>query len=142
MFTFYRSGEQFNFNYSSTSPIDVYVFDPDYYSGRLSCTFGPTLHAPYGPLKMTGKQDTFATACLGCEKEGGKGSSFNVLFVNSDPAVTPHVTLRVAVKLYPTTTTTTVSPSPSAIPFIGVPEITIAILLGFFIVARRRRSRP
>lgn len=107
MFTFYRSGDQFNFNYSSTSPIDVYVFNPDDYSGRVSCTFGPILHAPYGPMKLTGKQGPFASACLGCEKEGGKGSSFCILFINSDPAVTPHVTLRVAVKLYAATTTTT-----------------------------------
>jgi hypothetical protein len=107
MFTFYRSGEQFSFNFSSSSPIDVYVFDPEDYSGRVSCTFGPILHAPYGPTKLTGKQGPFASVCLGCEKEGGKGSSFNVLFINSNPAVTPHVTLRVAVKLYPATTTTT-----------------------------------
>jgi hypothetical protein len=107
MFTLYRTPDEFGVNFSSTSPIDVYVFDPEDYSGRVSCTLGPILNAPYGPPKLTGKQDTFATACLGCEKEGGKGSSFNVLFINRDPAVTPHVTLRVAVKLYPTITTTT-----------------------------------
>ena len=100
MFTFYRSGEQFSFNYSSTSPIDAYVFDPDDYSGRVRCTFGPILDAPYGPTKLTGKQGRFASVCLGCEKEGGKGSSFYVLFINRDPAVTPHVTLQVAVSSY------------------------------------------
>jgi hypothetical protein len=106
-YTFYRSGDMFEFNFSSTSPIDVYVFDPDDYSGRVSCTLGPTLHAPYSPDKLTGNQGRFASVCLGCEKEGGKGSSFIVLFINRDTVVTPHVTLRIAVKLYPTITTTT-----------------------------------
>jgi len=146
MFTFYRSGEQFSFNYSSSSLIDVYVFDPDEYSGRVSCTFGPVLHAPYEPLKLTGKQDRFATACLGCEKEGGEGSSFYVLFINRDSAVIPHVTLQVAVRLYAATTTTTVNRSPidfdrPAIDFIGVPETLIAILLGLFVVTTRNRRK-
>jgi hypothetical protein len=38
-------------------------------------------------------------------------------------------------------TTTTTSPPPSAIPFMGVPEILVAILLGFFLLAKLRRSR-
>jgi hypothetical protein len=40
-----------------------------------------------------------------------------------------------------TTTTTTTSPPLSAVPFIGVPEILIAILLGFFVLAKLRRRR-
>lgn len=141
MFAFYRTPDEYKFNFSSTNPIDVYVFDSDYYRSAVSCTYGPILHAPYEPFKLTGTQDTFAAACLGCEMEGGKGSFSYVLFLNHDPSVTPHVTLEVAAKLYPTLTTTTVSPSPSAVPFMGVTEILIAILLGFFIVARRRRGR-
>jgi hypothetical protein len=39
------------------------------------------------------------------------------------------------------TTVTTVSPAPSPIPFIGVPEVLIAILLGVFVAARRQRNR-
>jgi hypothetical protein len=39
------------------------------------------------------------------------------------------------------TTTTTTSPPLSAVPFIGVPEILIAILLGFFLLAKLRRRR-
>jgi hypothetical protein len=97
MFAVYRTGDRFSFNFSSTSPIDVYVFDPEAYGGIVSCAFGPILNAPDGPLKLTGKQDTFATECLGCEKEGGKASSFYVLFINHDPTATPHVTLQVAV---------------------------------------------
>jgi len=107
MFTLYRTPDEFGFNFSSTSPIDVYVFDPDDYSGTVSCTFGPRFHAPYTPIKLTGKQGQLTSACLGCEKEGGRGSSFYVLFINQDTAVVPHVTLQVAVKLYATTTTTT-----------------------------------
>jgi len=142
MLAFYRTGDQFSFNYSSTSPIDVYVFDSYYYRGTVSCTLGPMLHAPYEPLKLTGTQGQFWPAlCLGCEKEGGKGSFSYVLFINHDPTITPHVTLEVAVKLYAATTTTTVGPPPSAIPFIGVPEILIAILLGFFLIVKLRR-RP
>jgi hypothetical protein len=43
----------------------------------------------------------------------------------------------------PMTTATTVSPGPppSAIPFIGVPEILAAILLGFFLLTKLRRRR-
>ena len=140
LFAFYRTPDEFKFNFSSTSPIDVYVFDSDYYTSTVSCTYGPILHAPYEPFKLNGTQGPFGGMCLGCEREGGKGSFSYVLFINHDPSVIPHVTLQVAVKLYSTTTTTTVSPPPSAVPFIGVPEILIAVLLGFFIVARRRRS--
>jgi hypothetical protein len=142
MLAFYRTGDQFSFNYSSTSPIDVYVFDSYYYRGTVSCTLGPMLHAPYEPLKLTGTQGQFWPAlCLGCEKEGGKGSFSYVLFINHDPTITPHVTLEVAVRLYAATTTTTVSPPPSAISFMGVPEILIAILLGLFVVARRKKRK-
>jgi hypothetical protein len=142
MFVLYRTPDEFSFNFSSTNPIDVYVFDSDYYRGAVSCTLGPMLHSPYEPFKLTGTQDTFAMACLGCGIEGGKGSFSYVLFLNHDSTVIPHVTLEVAVKLHAATTTTAVSPPPSAVPFIGVPEILIAILLGLFIVARRRRSGP
>jgi hypothetical protein len=38
-------------------------------------------------------------------------------------------------------TTTTTSPPPSAVPFIGVPETLIAIILGFFLLAKLRRRR-
>jgi len=100
IFALYRSGDQFSFNFSSTSPIDVYVFDPDYYSGTVSCTYGPMVHAPYEPMKLTGMQGPFGTACLGCEKEGGKESFFYVVFINHDTTVTPHVTLQVAVSSY------------------------------------------
>lgn len=37
------------------------------------------------------------------------------------------------------TTTRTVSPPASTVPFIGVPEILLAVLLGLFVVARMRR---
>jgi hypothetical protein len=141
MFVLYRTPDEFSFNFSSTNPIDVYVFDSDYYRGAVSCTLGPMLHPPYEPFKLTGTQDTFATACLGCAMEGGKGSFSYVLFINHDSTLIPHVALEVAVKLHAATTTTTVSPLPSAVPFIGVPEIMIAILLGFFIVAIRRRRK-
>ena len=141
MFAVYRTLDEFSFNFSSTGPIDVYVFDSDYYRGAVSCTLGPMLHPPYDPFKLTGTEDTFAMACLGCEKEGGKGSFSYVLFINHDSAVIPHVTLEVAVKLHAATTTSTVSTPPSAVPFIGVPEILIAILLGFFLLAKLRRRR-
>jgi hypothetical protein len=141
MFAFYRTPDEYKFNFSSTSPIDVYVFDSDYYSGTVSCTYGPILHAPYEPFKLNGTQGPFGGMCLGCEREGGKGSFSYVLFINRDPSLTPHVTLEVAVKLYPATTTSTVSPPSSAVPFIGVPEILIAILLGVFLLAKLRRRR-
>jgi hypothetical protein len=141
MFAFYRTPDEYKFNFSSTSPIDVYVFDSDYYSGTVSCTYGPILHAPYEPFKLNGTQGPFGGMCLGCEREGGKGSFSYVLFINHDASVSPHVTLEVAVKLYSTTTTTTVSPPPSAVPFIGVPETLIAIFLGLFLVAIKRQRK-
>ena len=143
MFTFYRTPDEFSFNFSSTSPIDVYVFPSDWYDGTVSCSLGPILRAPYTPDKLpTGREGQYGPVmCLGCEREGGAASYSYVLFINHGPTVTPHVTLEVAVKLYATTTTTTVSPPPSAIPFIGVPEILIAILLGFFLIVKLRR-RP
>jgi hypothetical protein len=138
MFAFNRTGDQFNFNYSSTSPIDVYVFDTYSYNGTLSCLLGP--YAPQSPLKMpalTGTQGQLGSVlCMGCEP----GMSHYVLFINHDPSVIPHVTLYVAVVLLPTTTTTTVTPPPPGVSFIGVPEILLAILLGLFMVARRRRK--
>jgi len=141
MFTFYRTGDQFSLNFSSTSPIDVYVFDAYYYNGTVTCALGP--YAPQVPDKMpaaTGTQGQLGSVlCMGC----ARGSSLHVLFINHDVTVTPHVTLWVEVVLLPTTTTTTtVIPPPSAVPFMGVPEILIAILLGFFIIARRRRGGP
>jgi hypothetical protein len=138
MFAFYRTPDEFSFNFSSTSPIDVYVFSSYYYNGTLSCSLGP--YAPYMPDNkpaLTGERGEFGSTCMGCTP----GMSHYVLFINDSPTVTPHVTLEVAVKLYATTTTTTVSPPPSAIPFIGVPEILIAILLGFFLIVKLRR-RP
>jgi len=143
MFAFYRTPDEFSFNFSSTSPIDVYVFPSDWYNGTVSCSLGPILRAPYTPDKLpTGREGQYGPVmCLGCEREGGAASYSYVLFINHGPTVTPHVTLEVAVKLYATTTTTTVSPPPSAIPFIGVPEILIAILLGFFLIVKLRR-RP
>ena len=144
MFAFYRTGDQFSFNYSSTSSIDVYVFPSDWYNGTVSCSLGPILRAPYTPDKLpTGREGQYGPLmCMGCERGGGAASYSYVLFISHDPTLTPHVTLKVAVTLQATTTTTTVSPPSSAIPFIGLPEILIAILLGFFIVARRRRSGP
>jgi hypothetical protein len=139
MFVLYRTPDEFRFNFSSTSPIDVYVFDSEWYNGTISCTNGPILHAPYEPFKLNGTHGPFGTMCLGCEMEGGKGSFSYVLFLNHDPSATPHVTLEVTVKLH--AATTTVSPPPSAVPFIGVPEILIAILLGFFLLAKLRRRR-
>jgi len=140
MFTFYRTGEQFSLNFSSTSPIDVYVFDAYYYNGTLTCTLGP--YSPQVRDKMptsTGTQGQLGSVlCMGC----GAGSSFYVLFINHDATLTPHVTLWVEVVLHATTTTTTtVSPPPSAVPFIGVPEILLAILLGLFVVARKRKRK-
>jgi len=137
MFTFYRTPDEFELNFSSTSPIDVYIFSSNYYNGTLSCSLGP--YAPHVPDSMpasTGERGQFSSMCMGCSP-----TSFYVLFINHDPTVTPHVTLEVAVQLYGTTTMTTVSPSPSAISFIGVPEILIAILLGFFLIAIKRRTK-
>jgi len=132
-----RTGDEFEFNFSSTSPIDIYVFRSDSYNGTLSCTLGPTLHAPYTPDKVTGMHGQFESGmCLGCTP-----TSFHVLFINHDPTIIPHVTLQVVITYHGTTTTTTVSPPPSAIPFIGVPEILLAILLGFFLIVKLRR-RP
>jgi hypothetical protein len=37
--------------------------------------------------------------------------------------------------------TTPVSPPPPTVPFIGVPEILLAVLLGLFVVARKRRRK-
>ena len=137
MFRIHQTGDEFKFNFSSTSPIDIYVFPSDSYNGTASCTLGPILHAPYTPGKVTGVHGQFESGmCLGCTP-----ASFYVLFINHDPTVPPHVTLHVAVTLHATTTTTTVSPSPSAIPFIGVPEILIAILLGLFVVASKKKRK-
>jgi hypothetical protein len=83
---------------------------------------------------LTGERGEFGSTCMGCTP----GSSDFVLFINRDATVTPHVTLEVAVKLNAITTTTVVTPPPSAIPFIGVPEALLAILLGLFVVVRRR----
>jgi len=138
MFVFYRTPDEFKFNFSSTSPIDVYVFSSYYYNGTLSCSLGP--YAPYMPDNkpaLTGERGEFGSTCMGCTP----GTSDYVLFINHDLSVTPHVTLQVAVKLYATTTTTTVSPPPSAISFIGVPEILIAILLGLFLAAIKRERK-
>ena len=138
MFTFYRTPDEFSFNFSSTSPIDVYVFSSYYYNGTLSCSHGPYApNIPDNTPASTGKNGQFASMCMGCEPR----MSHYVLFINHDPTLTPHVTLQAAVTLQATTTTTTASPPSSAIPFIGLPEILIAILLGFFIVARRSARR-
>jgi hypothetical protein len=134
----HRTGDSYEFNYSSTSPIDVYIFGSNWYNGTISCNLGPILKTPYTPQKLpTGDYGRSGAMCMGCEP----GMYDYVLFINHDPTVTPHVTLRVAVTLQATTTTTTVSPPPSTIPFMGVPEILIAILLGFFLVAKSRRRR-
>jgi len=131
--TFYGTPDEFKLNFSSTSPIEAYVFESEYYNGTLSCTLGPILQAPYVPDKLTGRQGQFGSTCMGCTP-----SSFYVLFINQNATLTPHVTLQVAVKLHVTTTTTVVSPPPSAIPFIGVPEILLAMLLGLFVLAKKR----
>jgi len=136
MLALYRTPDEYKLNFSSTSPIEAYVFRSDYYDGALNCTLGPILHGPYVPDKLTGGQGQFGSTCMGCEP----GSSDYVLFINRDATVTPHVTLEVAVKLHATTPTTVVTPPPSAIPFIGVPEILLAILLGLFVVARKKRK--
>jgi hypothetical protein len=138
MLSMHRTGDSFEFNYSSTSPIDVYIFSSNYYNGTISCNLGPILKAPYTPDKLpTGDHGQLGAVCMGCEP----GMSDYVLFTNHDPTVTPHVTLRVTVTLQATTTTTTVSPPPSAISFIGVPEILIAILLGLFVVASKKKRK-
>ena len=143
MFSIYRTGDSFEFNFSSTSSIDVYVFPSDWYNGTVSCSLDPILRAPYTPDKLpTGREGQYGPLmCLGCEREGGEASSSYVLFINHNPTLTPHVTLQAAVTLQATTTTTTASPPPSAIPFIGVPEILLAIILGLFVVARRKREK-
>ena len=45
MLVSYGTDDTSDFNYSSTSSIDVYVFSSDYYHGAISCTLGPILHA-------------------------------------------------------------------------------------------------
>jgi len=137
MLTLYQTGDEVRLNFSSTSPIDVYIFDSSYYNGTLSCNLGPILHAPYTPEKLpTATQGQFGPfLCLGCEP----GMSFYVLFINHDPTLPPHVALHVAVTLHVTTTTTTPSPPSSAIPFIGFPEILLAVFLGLFVVKKKRR---
>jgi hypothetical protein len=138
MLSMRRTGDSFEFNYSSTSPIDVYVFDSSWYNETISCNLGPILKVPYTPDKLpTGDHGQLGAVCMGC----GTGMSDYVLFTNHDPTATPHVTLRVTVTLQATTTTTTVSPPPSTIPFIGVPEILIAILLGLFVVASKKKRK-
>lgn len=138
MLSMRRTGDSFEFNYSSTNPIDVYVFDSSWYNGTISCNLGPILKAPYAPDKLpTGDHGQLGAVCMGCEP----GMSDYVLLTNHDPTVTPHVTLRVTVTLQATTTTTTVSPPPSAISFMGVPEILIAILLGLFVVASKKKRK-
>jgi len=142
-FSIYRTGDSFEFNFSSTSSIDVYVFPSDWYNGTVSCSLGPILRAPYTPDKLpTGKEGQYGPLmCMGCEREGGEASSSYVLFINHDPTLTPHVTLQAAVTLQSTTTTTTVSPPSSTIPFIGLPETLIAIFLGLFLVAIKRQRK-
>jgi len=139
MFAFNRTGDQFSFNYSSTSPIDVYLFTTSQYNGALSCAHGPySPNATDNMPAMTGTEGGPAGGtCMGCSP----GMSHYVLFINHDPSVIPHVTLHVAVVLLPTTSATTVNPPPSGVPFIGVPETLIAILLGFFLLAKLRRRR-
>ena len=138
LLTLYRTGDSYEFNFSSTSPIDVYVFPFDLYNGTLSCTLGPyASHTPDNAPAATGKQGQLGAVCMGCEP---KWSDY-VLFINHDATVSPHVTLRVTVTLQATTTTTTVSPPSSSIPFIGVPEILVAIFLGLFLVAIKRQRK-
>ena len=132
MLVSHGTGEPADFNYSSTSPIDTYVFSSDYYHGAISCTVGPVVHADENVAVYTGEHWEFIVAAPG---------SFYVLFINHDPMVTPHVTLEIAVRLHPTATTTTVSPLSSIIPFVGVSVILLAIFLGFFVLVKLRR-RP
>jgi hypothetical protein len=107
MFTISPTSVVFRFNFSSTSPIDVYVFSSDDYNGILSCSLAPSMR--YNEPFMTGTHDQFVSMCMDCSQQ----TSYYVLFINHDPTLTPHVTLEVAVKLSATTTTTKVSPPPS-----------------------------
>lgn len=128
MLVIYQKGDTSIFNFSSTSPIDTYVFSSDYYHGAISCTLGPVVHADENVAVYTGEHYEFIVAAPG---------SFYVLFINHDPMVAPHVGLEIAVSLHPTATTTTVSP-PSSVILIGVLVILLAILLGLFVVARKK----
>jgi len=132
MLVIYQKGDTSIFNYSSTSPIDTYVFSSGYYHGAISCTLGPVVHADENVAVYTGEHYEFIVAAPG---------SFYVLFINHDPMVTPHVTLDIAVSLHATTTTTAVSPLSSIIPFMGVSAILLSIFLGLFVIVKLRR-RP
>jgi hypothetical protein len=127
MLVIYQKGDTSIFNYSSTSPIDTYVFSSDYYHGPIGCALGPIVHADENVAVYTGEHWQFIVAAPG---------SFYVLFINHDPTVTPHVTLEIAVSLHPTTTTTTVS-----LPLfvIAVSVILLAVLVGLFVVARKKK---
>jgi len=129
MLVIYQKGDTSIFNYSSTSPIDTYVFSSDYYHGAISCTLGPVVHADENVAVYTGEHYEFIVAAPG---------SFYVLFINHDPMVAPHVGLEIAVSLHPTATTTTVS-----LPLfvIAVSVILLAVLVGLFVAARKRRMR-
>jgi len=127
MLVIYQKGDTSIFNYSSTSPIDTYVFSSDYYRGPIGCALGPIVHADENVAVYTGEHWQFIVAAPG---------SFYVLFINHDPTVTPHVTLEIAVSLHPTTTTTTVS-LPSFVILVSV--ILLAVLVGLFVVARKKK---
>jgi hypothetical protein len=130
MLVIYQKGDTSIFNYSSTSPIDTYVFSSDYYHGPIGCALGPIVHADENVAVYTGEHWQFIVAAPG---------SFYVLFINHDPTVTPHVTLEIAVSLHPTTTTTTAN-LPSLVIPVSVSVILLAVLVGLIVVARKKRG--
>ena len=70
MFAFYRTPDEFSFNFSSTSSIDVYVFPSDWYNGTVSCSLGPILRAPYTPetsCRLASEGQYGPLMCMGCE---------------------------------------------------------------------------
>jgi len=129
MLVVYQKGDTSMLNYSSTSPIDTYVFSSQYYHGAIRCAIGPVVRANENVAVYIGQRYLFIVAAPG---------SFYVLFINHDPILTPHVKSEVAVRLHPTMTTTTVN-LPSLFVPISVSVILLVVLLGILVTVRKRK---